>query len=108
MEVKHYGIRARSGRYDWGEFYKEGYTKDPSPYKDQELDISPETHPAEPEYASSFSLEELKERAEKLNTQFDDIGESVTSELWYMSGINDWLGDVFEFINQINALNEVK
>ena len=105
MGFKHFGIRKRSGRYPWGEgdhkSIPEYYSK-PSHVEDLEDRVK------EPEYVSSLSLDELKKKAEELNAKFDDIGESVTDELWTMSGINDWVGNVFELINQINALEKVE
>ena len=104
MGFKHFGIRKTSGRYPWDKAdhkpIPEYYSK-PAHVEDLEDRVE------EPEYASSLSLEELKKKAKELTIQFDDIGESVTDELWTMSGINDWLGNVFEFIEQIDALNEV-
>ena len=101
MKFVNYGIRKRSGRYPWGS------GKEPL-RNDWDASITPQTHSKEPEYSRSIDLNELKRKAEELNAQFDDIGESVTDELWTMSGINDWVGNVFELINQINALEKVE
>lgn len=103
MIVRHFGIPARSGRYP----YEIKDNNEPR-RNDWHPTVTPQTHPKEPEYSRSLNLDELKRRAEELNAQFDDIGESVTDELWTMSGINDWVSNVFELINQINALEEVE
>ena len=101
MKFVRHGIPKHSGRYPWGSG-KEPLRNDWHPT------ITPQNHRRGPEYSRSLDLDELKSRAEELNAQFDDIGESVTDELWTMSGINDWVSNVFELINQINALEEVE
>lgn len=104
MKFVRYGIPKHSGRYP----YEMGNHKEPPLRNDWDASITPQTHSKEPEYSRSLNLDELKRKAEELNAQFDDIGESVTDELWTMSGINDWVGNVFELINQINALEKVE